>query len=63
MYGINQYNEVRWVYLKLLEKQEIYWHQRDKQFWLQHGDQNTQFFHRYASTRKANNDIKGLNDG
>lgn len=59
-YGINQYNEIRWVYLKLLEKQEIYWHQRAKQFWLQHGDQNTGFFHKYASTRKENNFIKGL---
>lgn len=30
MYGIRQYNEVRWAYLNLLEKQEIYWAQRAK---------------------------------
>ncbi|XP_074346276.1 uncharacterized protein LOC141685051 [Apium graveolens] len=60
--GIRQYNEVRWEYLKLLEKQEIYWHQRAKQFWLQHGDQNTRFFHKYAVARKSNNSIDGLKD-
>lgn len=52
-HGIRQYNEVRWAYMKLLEKQEIYWHQWAKQFWLQSGDQNTQFFHNYALTRRG----------
>lgn len=59
-YGIGNYNEFRWEYLRLLEKREVYWHQRSKQFWLQNGDQNTRFFHKYASTRKANNRITGL---
>lgn len=31
-YGIQQYNDVRWEYLNLLEKQEIYWKQRAKSF-------------------------------
>lgn len=60
--GVRQYNEVRWQYLNLLEKQEIYWHQRAKQMWLQCGDQHTKFFHRYASFRKTNNYVKELQD-
>ncbi|KAL8093405.1 hypothetical protein AgCh_035325 [Apium graveolens] len=33
-YGVKKYNEARWEYMKLLEKQEIYWKQRAKKFWL-----------------------------
>ncbi|KAL8115417.1 hypothetical protein AgCh_022054 [Apium graveolens] len=41
MTGTREYNEVRKEYMKLLERQEIYWQQRAKQFWLREGDQNT----------------------
>lgn len=60
--GIWQYGEARWNYLRLLEKKEIFWRQRAKQFWLRDGDKNTRFFHRYASVRKAHNKIKRLKD-
>ncbi|XP_074337634.1 uncharacterized protein LOC141674831 [Apium graveolens] len=60
--GVGRYGEVRWRYLKLLEKQETYWSQRAKQFWLKDGDKNTRFFHRYASIRKEHNKIKRLKD-
>lgn len=61
-YGIGRYNAARWEYLKLLEQQEVYWKQRAKQFWLREGDQNTRFFHKYASTWRQNNRIIGLHD-
>lgn len=58
--GIWRYNQVRWEYLHLLDKQEIYWRQRAKQHWLREGDRNTRFFHRYASTRKKNNKVEKI---
>ncbi|XP_074336391.1 uncharacterized protein LOC141673539 [Apium graveolens] len=61
-YGVRRYNEVRWEFLKLLEQQEVYWKQRAKQFWLQEGDQNTRFFHKFASGRKKTNQICRLKD-
>lgn len=60
--GIQRYNQLRWEYLRLLEKQEIYWRQRAKQFWLCEGDRNTRFFHKHASVRKEINKITKLKD-
>ncbi|KAL8156414.1 hypothetical protein AgCh_001488 [Apium graveolens] len=60
--GINLYNEVRWQYMNLLEKQEVYWKQRAKNFWLREGDNNTRFFHKYASGRRKSNRMKRIKD-
>ncbi|KAL8118653.1 hypothetical protein AgCh_016247 [Apium graveolens] len=60
--GIQTYNAVRWEYLNLLERKEVYWKQRVKQMWLQHGDQNTKFYHQFASARKTNNGFKRIKD-
>lgn len=60
--GIQQYNETRYHFLKLLERQETYWKQRSKQFWLQRGDQNTRFFHRHATVRRKNNCFERIQD-
>lgn len=58
--GIRMYNDVRWEYMKLLEKQETYWKQRAKQLWLQGGDRNTRYFHNYASGRKRMNTLQRI---
>ncbi|KAL8125864.1 hypothetical protein AgCh_013243 [Apium graveolens] len=61
-FGVQKYNEARCEFLKLLERQEVYWKQRAKQFWLKEGDQNTRFFHSFASGKKKNNQIARLKD-
>lgn len=38
----------------------MYWKQRAKVFWLQNGDQNTRFFHKYASARRTQNAFKRI---
>ncbi|KAL8099026.1 hypothetical protein AgCh_031650 [Apium graveolens] len=60
--GVRLYDTARWNFLKLLEKEEIFWHQLAKQFWLRDGDKNTRFFHKFVSTRKENNRITRLKD-
>lgn len=60
--GIGRYNEARDEFLKLLERQEIYWKQRSKQFWLREGDQNTKIFHKFATTRRRQNQVVRLKD-
>ncbi|XP_074342277.1 uncharacterized protein LOC141679769 [Apium graveolens] len=60
--GARMYNAVRWEYMNFLEKQEVYWKQRAKQFWLQEGDRNTKFFHRNTSVRKKQNSVQKIKD-
>jgi hypothetical protein len=47
---------------KIQEQEEIRWQQRSRANWLQDGDKNTGFFHRFASARKKKNHIKQLKD-
>uniref|UniRef100_A0A803QIS8 Reverse transcriptase domain-containing protein n=1 Tax=Cannabis sativa TaxID=3483 RepID=A0A803QIS8_CANSA len=44
----------------LLLKEETYWKQRSRIQWLQSGDKNTRFFHKFASNRKRSNRIASL---
>lgn len=60
--GVQRYNKIRRDYLQLLERQEVFWKQRAKQFWLGEGDKNTKFFHKFASVRKERNKLKRLKD-
>ncbi|KAK5785353.1 hypothetical protein PVK06_039927 [Gossypium arboreum] len=48
-----------------IDKDELYWEQRARANWLQLGDRNTTFFHKFASTRRRINTISRLetNDG
>ncbi|KAH0983546.1 hypothetical protein GBA52_010723 [Prunus armeniaca] len=47
---------------KCLEQEEIYWHQRSRVHWLQHGDRNTSFFHKQATSRRKKNALVGILD-
>lgn len=47
----------------LLLKEEDYWRQRAKVYWLQEGDRNTNFFHAMASQRKRRSVIHSLRWG
>ena len=44
----------------LLEQEEIRWAQRSRLNWLQHGDENTSYFHNFASATRKKNEIKKL---
>jgi hypothetical protein len=46
----------------ILEQEDIQWKQQAKQNWYQYGDQNTPFFHAWASHRKRVNHIRAIKD-
>jgi hypothetical protein len=46
----------------LLDREEIWWKQRSRVDWLQHGDNNTKYFHMKASQRRKRNKITELKD-
>lgn len=50
-------NEAKKNLGSLLLKEEIYWKQRAKQFWLKEGDKNTRFFNNMANARRKVKEI------
>lgn len=47
---------------KLLHKEEIYWKQRCRVDWLNEGDRNTAYFHKFTFARRKRNYIHRLRE-
>jgi hypothetical protein len=60
--AISKQREIQIQVENLLDQEELYWVQRGRVNWLQNGDQNTAFFHRYSSGRRKRNFIRSLNN-
>ncbi|KAL4290028.1 hypothetical protein GQ457_14G002670 [Hibiscus cannabinus] len=43
-----------------IDREELYWEQRARANWLKNGDQNSAFFHRFASQHRRQNRVSGL---
>ncbi|KAA3475505.1 reverse transcriptase [Gossypium australe] len=49
------------IHLNLeIDREEVYWEQRARVNWLQLGDKNTAYFHKWATSRKMTNSITKL---
>lgn len=57
-----QYKNLELELSRLLAQEEIYWKQLSKQLWLKEGDQNTKYFHKFASCKRRNNYLPRLRD-
>ena len=62
LYAADVVKEARTKLNQILAQQKVYWRQRAKQFWLEEGDSNTKFFHRFTSARARKNAITHLKD-
>lgn len=54
------FKEAKTELTKILNQRETFWRQRSKQIWLKVGDQNSKYFHSFASNRMRNTQINRL---
>ncbi|CAL9009540.1 unnamed protein product [Prunus brigantina] len=59
---INKNSELTLHLRSILENEEIFYAQRARVNWLQHGDKNTKFFQTFATIRKKRNHISRIKD-
>lgn len=48
---------------ELEKREEMYWHQRCKQQWIEVGDRSTRFFHAKMRQRRQRNQVNKIRDG
>ncbi|XP_073036978.1 uncharacterized protein [Primulina eburnea] len=60
--SVEQYENTKNQLVSLLMKEEVYWKQRAKCYWLKNGDSNTRSFHAQASARRKKNRIEKLQE-
>jgi 4-hydroxyphenylpyruvate dioxygenase-like putative hemolysin len=56
-------NFIQTEFLRALKEEEMYWHKRSNQNWLLQGDNNTEYFHRFANGKKRKNMIFQIERG
>ena len=45
-----------------MEEEDLKWHQKAKETWLELGDKNSKYFHAWASQRRSTNKITFISD-
>ncbi|GMJ10541.1 hypothetical protein like AT1G43760 [Hibiscus trionum] len=58
--ALEELTEVKLALNLEADKEEIFWEQRAHVNWLQHGDRNTTFFHKWATFRQKKNRVRKL---
>ncbi|CAH9106097.1 unnamed protein product [Cuscuta epithymum] len=58
--GVIEFLRVRATLQVLLEKENLFWKQRAKEFWLREGDINSRFFHNAVKQRRRRNKMTGI---
>lgn len=59
---MQRFNATRQRLAELLVREDDYWRQRAKSFWLQDGDLNTKYFHSHATSHRKAKRINSLMD-
>ncbi|XP_030494912.1 uncharacterized protein LOC115710701 [Cannabis sativa] len=60
--SVTKYKQAKKELVEAYVQREVFWRQRSKQLWLQEGDNNSKYFHAYATNRRHNDFIAKLKD-